>query len=99
MGYTEALFKALKKMGPMESSFLMQELGISHHEWAAVADELQKRVNMKVTVDTEEVVNESEEAKSVFVVVKSMPPVLCLQSSAWILAAAVLGMVLLHVIV
>lgn len=66
MGYTEALSKALKKMGPMEASFLMHELRISHIEWAAVAEELQKRVNMKVTVDTEEVVNESEEARSVF---------------------------------
>ena len=70
MGYTEALSKALKKMGPMEASFLMQELGITHTEWGAVAEELQKRVNMKVTVDTEEVVNESTEATSVFVEAK-----------------------------
>jgi hypothetical protein len=54
MGYTTAVFKALKKMGPMESSFVMAELGISHQEWTAVGEELAKRVALKVTVDTEE---------------------------------------------
>ena len=38
-------------MGPMDESYLMQELQISHSEWASVHEELQRRVELKA-VDT-----------------------------------------------
>ena len=66
LDYTEGLYKALKSMGPMDESYLMQELQISHSEWASVHEELQRRVELKVTVDTDELVQENEDAPTVF---------------------------------
>lgn len=72
LDYTEGLYKALKGMGPMDVSYLMQELGISHNEWASVHDELKKRVELKVTVDTDELVQENTEAATVFAKAKRL---------------------------